>query len=119
MPDPIAAVYRYVCPDGRSYVGSTGNIRTRDKQGLKRSNLRLDEAFKTYPPETWTFEVLETLPSDCSKQKRLAAEQRHIERLCSWMPKHGFNLFPAGKGGNSHTILAAKDRFAASKAWVA
>jgi hypothetical protein len=33
---PIA-VYRFVAPDGRSYVGSSHNLRTRLLKGLSRS----------------------------------------------------------------------------------
>ena len=46
---PAPAVYRYVCPDGRSYVGSTADHRIRDRHGLSRSNSLIDEAFVTPP----------------------------------------------------------------------
>lgn len=56
------AVYRFVCPDGRSYVGSAKNIEKRPHAAVDRENPRLLKAFKKYPPETWRFEILETLP---------------------------------------------------------
>ena len=49
-------VYRFVCPDGRSYVAAAGDISNRNDKGIQRSNRRLEAAFKQYPPETWTFE---------------------------------------------------------------
>lgn len=90
-------VYRFICPnpDGRSYVGGVSDGRKRPDIGIARSNSRLEEAFAQYPPETWTYEVLEQLPSDCSRQARLEAEQRHIDRLQTWSPEFGFNIEPA------------------------
>jgi hypothetical protein len=90
-------VYRFICPDpdGRSYVGSVSNGRKRPDIGIARSNSRLEEAFAQYPPEAWTYEVLEQLPSDCSRQARLEAEQHHIDRLQTWSPEFGFNIEPA------------------------
>jgi hypothetical protein len=85
------AVYRYVSPDGRSYVGSTGDYRTRDRFGIDRVNSRLTEAYAEYPPELWRFEVLEKGLPLPGRELRLA-EQNHIERLRSWMPEHGFNM---------------------------
>lgn len=59
---PAPAVYRYVAPDGRSYVGSISDVRVRDRAGLARSNEWIDKALATYPLETWRFEILERLP---------------------------------------------------------
>jgi hypothetical protein len=89
------AVYRFVCPDGRSYVGAVGDSRNRAKQKIARSNSRLLTAFEQYPPETWTYEVLERLPLGCSKRDLREAEQRHIDRLRSWAPDVGFNIVSA------------------------
>jgi hypothetical protein len=93
-PNRFPAVYRFVCPDGRSYVGAVGNCSGRG-DSIQRSNARLLAAFELHPPETWTFEVLEQLPPGCSMQTRREAEQRHIERLRSWLPEFGFNMLPA------------------------
>ena len=60
------AVYRYVCPDGRSYVGSTHNHELRLRAGIKPSNPRLASALKKYPAQTWTFELLQLLPPGCA-----------------------------------------------------
>jgi hypothetical protein len=87
------AVYRYVCPDGRSYVGSTADYRTRDRFGIDRVNSRLTEAYAEYPPELWRFELLERVP--CTDRSLRQAVQHHIERLRSWMPEHGFNMHSA------------------------
>jgi hypothetical protein len=104
------AIYRFVCPDGRSYVGSTSYPRDRNLRGLERSNSWLLEAFERHPPETWTYEVLEKLPYGCSKEEVLDAEQQHIERLGSWMKEHGFNIHPAVWEGNSPAISAGRAR---------
>jgi hypothetical protein len=89
------AVYRFICPDGRSYVGSVRDCRKRANNGIQRSNLQLLAAFELHPPKTWTFEVLEQLPSGCSSQALREAEQHHIDRLRSCSPEFGFNMTPA------------------------
>jgi hypothetical protein len=89
------AVYRFVCRDGRSYVGAVGVISKRDDHGIARSNPRLLAAFEQHPPEDWTFEVLERLHPGCSKRELREAEQRHIDALRSWSPETGFNIYPA------------------------
>ena len=92
---PAPAVYRYICPDGRSYVGSVADHRKRSRYPIKRKNERLAEAFKTHPPQTWTFELLEELPPGCLVHELRCVEQSHIDRLRSLMPEHGFNIVPA------------------------
>jgi hypothetical protein len=87
------AVYRFVCPDGRGYVGSVSDRRNRANRGIGRSNARLAVAFKQYPPETWTYEILELLTPGCSEQELRAAEQRHIDRMRSCEPDAGFNTY--------------------------
>jgi hypothetical protein len=87
------AVYRFVCPDGRSYTGAVGDCRKRGDH-LRRSNARLRTVFELHPPETWTFEVLQRLPPGCSTRALRKAEQRHIDRLRSWLPEFGFNMDP-------------------------
>jgi hypothetical protein len=77
-PNKCPAVYRFVCPDGRSYVGAAGNCRKRGR--INRSNARLRAAFELHPPETWTFEVLERLPPGCFTEALREAEQHHIDR---------------------------------------
>src|SRR5262249_3571926 len=91
----LPAVYRWVCPDGRSYVGSTYNHKLRPRWGIKPSNSRLASAIKKYPAETWTFELLQLLPPACAVPALRAAEQHHIERLHTRDHKHGFNILPA------------------------
>jgi hypothetical protein len=63
--------------------------------GIARTNKRIDAALKDYPRETWSYEELQRLDPGCSDLELRAAEQRHIERLRSWMPEYGFNLAPA------------------------
>jgi hypothetical protein len=41
------------------------------------------------------------MPLECSRPERLAAEQRHIDRLRSWHPDCGFNILPAVWDGDS------------------
>jgi hypothetical protein len=92
---PAPAVYRFVCPDRRSYVGSTVDWRNRTDNGLRRSNTRLIAAFEQYPPETFVFEILEHLAPRRSERELRDAEQRHIDALRSWDPQYGFNVVPA------------------------
>lgn len=92
------AVYRYICPDGRSYVGSTWFSKLRPVNGLSRSNARIDAALKEYPAETWVFEIIELLPGHSAGDvlhKTLEAEQRHIDRLGTLNPERGFNVVSA------------------------
>jgi hypothetical protein len=89
------AVYRFVSPDGRSHVGSVKDSRNRAAIGIYRSNERLEAAFEQYPPETFVFEILEQLQPGCTAQQLRKAEQRHINRLRSWKPEAGFNVYPA------------------------
>lgn len=107
---PAPAVYRYIAPDGRCYVGSVSDIRTRDRRGLSRSNSWINEAIEQFPAELWRFEVLEELPPGCSEHSLRSAEQAHIERLRSWDLAHGFNCHPAVWFGNTPGILAARER---------
>src|SRR5262245_47836047 len=90
MPHKMPVIYRFICPDGRSYVGSTGDIGGRNRL-IGRVNKRLTAAFKKYPPQQWQFEIIERLPSNTSWLERFRAEQRHIERLRTSSPKFGFN----------------------------
>jgi hypothetical protein len=102
-------VYRFICLDGRSYVGSTGDVYTRAR-GIDRRSTWLKAAFEQYPPKTWTFEVLELLPLGCSDQELREAEQRHIERLRSWDPEYGFNDAPAAWDADGPGAEAARRR---------
>jgi hypothetical protein len=106
------AVYRFVCPDGRSYVGAVTDIRKRDVRGIARSNPWLKAAFERYPPDTFTYEILERLPPGCSIEQLREAEQRHIERLRSWAPESGFNICPATWDGDGPGVLGARQRWA-------
>ncbi len=85
--NPNPAVYRFVASDGRCYVGSTGNYKRKPCINIKRRNQRL----LNYS-STWTFEILEELKRGCTTAKLREAEQKHIERLRSWDPQHGFNM---------------------------
>jgi hypothetical protein len=98
---PAPAIYRWVCPDGRSYVGSTGNHHVRKRPRVDRVNRLLRTAFKRYPPEKWTYEILEQLLPHCSRQQLRATEQQHIRRLRSWRPEFCFNINPATWTGDA------------------
>jgi hypothetical protein len=47
---PAPEVYRYICPDGRSYVGSVADHHKRDRHGLYRFNSWIGDALVTHPP---------------------------------------------------------------------
>lgn len=107
---PAPAIYRFISPDGRCYVGSASDVRMRNRGGLSRSNSWIAEVVEKHPLETWTFEVLEELLPGCSKEALRRAEQRHIERFRSWDRQHGFNMHPAVWFGETPGILAARER---------
>jgi hypothetical protein len=88
-------VYCYTCPDGRKYVGAVLDSTHRFKNGFQRESAVLREAFKQYPPETWTYEILERLDPGCPEILLRVAEQLHINRLRTLDPKFGFNMNPA------------------------
>jgi hypothetical protein len=88
---PAPAVFRFVCPDGRSYIGCVADVRERSKHGPTYATAQITDALRQYPPKQWTFEVLERLPPGCSRQTMLAAKRRHIARLRTWSLEGGFN----------------------------
>jgi hypothetical protein len=104
------AVYQFVCPDGRVYIGSRANVLARKREGITATNSRLAAALAVYPAETWAFEVLEQLPGGCSKAIRLRAEQQYIDRLRSWDPTCGFNMNPADRSVASPACTEAYRR---------
>jgi hypothetical protein len=101
-------VYRFVCLDGRAYVGSSVNVLKRGDKGIGRKNPRLLAAFEQYPPETFTYEVLERLVPGCPVRDLREAEQRHIDLLRSWSPDAGFNMAPARWGEDGPAQRAAR-----------
>jgi hypothetical protein len=101
-------VYRFICPDGRSYVGAVADGRYRGDRGIARLNSLLLDAFEQYPPESWSYEVLERLTPGCSWRDRREAEQRHIDRLRSWDPAFGFNMQPATWEGEGPSQQAGR-----------
>jgi hypothetical protein len=78
------------------------NMRNRHKHVIA-NNKRARTALDRYPPETWSFEILEWLPHDKKLsfdraiREQYEAEQRHIDRLRTQSPEFGFNIFPAVK----------------------
>ena len=98
-------VYRFVCPHGRSYVGAVSDGRKRHKT-FGRMNSRISAA--QVPPDGWRFEILQCLRPGCSRAELRAAEQRHIDRLMSWLPEHGFNIAPADWAGDGPAQRAGR-----------
>jgi hypothetical protein len=105
---PSPAVYRFVAPNGMSYIGSSRHVKIR-RGGLWRINNRIRAVVKKYPPETWAFEILEELLPECSEQELRAAEQRHIDRLGTLDPDRGFNINPAVREGCQSQNQTARD----------
>ena len=79
---------------------------------LARSNARIDAALARYPAESWSYEVLETLQPGCSEQDLRTAEQKHIDRLRTWEPEHGFNATPAIWDGDGPSQRAGRAHLA-------
>jgi hypothetical protein len=105
------AVYRFICPDGRSYVGGVKDCRKRANKGIQRRNTRLLSAFEKHPPETFVYEVLEYLPPGCSEMVLRTAEQKHIDRLRSWDAETGFNMQTTHRGAGGpaqHAMIEFK-----------
>jgi len=101
----VPVVYRFICPDGRSYVGAVADGRGRH-QRLGRMNSRIAAA--QAPADSWRFEILERLRPGCSRAELRAAEQRHVDRLMSWLPEHGFNIAPADWAGDGPAQRAGR-----------
>jgi hypothetical protein len=112
-------VYRFVAPDFRSYVGSVRYGQKR-ADALARSNKRINTALKEYPAATWFYAVLESFAPGCSDLALRAAEQFHINRLRSWMPEYGFNMFPAVAEitSSEQRAQASADRKRARAEWL-
>jgi hypothetical protein len=51
------AVYRFSCPDGRSFVGSTSDLKARSLKGLSRTNRRIKTAIEKYPQSRLQIEA--------------------------------------------------------------
>jgi hypothetical protein len=104
------AIYRFICPDGRSYVGSRNDCRARREQGIQGSNARLQTPLKQYPAHMWSYEVLQELRPGCLERERLILEQHHIDRYRALDPAYGFNILPASgaKGGRAPAAKRAR-----------
>ena len=98
------AVYRFICPDGRSYVGSA-----RREEGIQASNAWLRAALEQHPAHLWTYEVMQELRPGCLERERLILEQHHIDRYRALDPAYGFNMLPASgaKGGRTSAAKRA------------
>jgi hypothetical protein len=101
------AVYRFICPDGRSYVGSREDCQWRERVGIKPSNARLRKALKKYPAHTWKFEIIEMLKYRSNNQ--YMREQYHIERLRTMDPRYGFNVVRAWVKEEAHLAWKKAD----------
>jgi hypothetical protein len=110
-------VYRFIAPDGRSYVGSVRYGQNR-AGSLARGNTRIGIALKDYPATTWRYEELQSFAPGCSERELRSAEQRHIDRLQTLMPEHGFNMLPAVAESSEQRAQYYKRAHAEAAKWL-
>ena len=81
------AVYRFICPDGRSCVGSRLKIKNRKRDGIGPQNPWLRKALKRHPPEAFRFERTATAakfprPLERKRPLRFQRGGRLVSRPC-------------------------------------
>lgn len=95
-------IYRYVSPNGKSYVGQTTDEHKRKlcfNNKKYYSGSRLDNAIKKYGAENFTYEVLyrnEYLTIEEAIEDLNLKEQEYIEKFDSY--NNGYNMTVGGEG---------------------
>jgi group I intron endonuclease len=113
----IPGVYRILClVTGRSYVGSSGNIRDRwrrHKQALNEArhhSILLQHAWRKYGALAFSFTILQVCENNA---ERITAEQHWIDNLHAAKRGHGYNRAPfAGTVATTLRSAATRRRIA-------
>lgn len=94
----VFTIYRYIAPDGRSYIGKTGLQQgARAQQGAGyRSSSRFWNAIQQYGWETFKYQVLAVVPKNLPNAEKRACllESRYIKEYRTLSPLFGFNMRP-------------------------
>lgn len=91
-------IYMYTAPDGRHYIGKTGNQQA-ERSGLNgigyKHCRRFWDAIEAFGWESFTYKVLATIPkSDPDAEKKACEEEsRFIRQYHTTDPRFGFNTF--------------------------
>ena len=96
-------VYRFTFPDGKVYIGCTGQkIKERCQSKNYGKGMPVHEAFMRFPKDSWKLDVLSVWDT---QEEGLAAEIAAIKQYDSTNPEKGYNLTKGGKGslGTTHT----------------
>ena len=96
-------VYRFTFPDGKVYIGCTGQeLKERCKSKNYSKGMPVHQAFLRFPKDSWKLDVLSVWDNE---KAGLAAEIAAIEHYDSTNPEKGYNLTKGGKGslGTHHT----------------
>lgn len=90
-----SGIYKIVCSaNGKVYVGSATNLRNRRNYHwsmLQRGihfNIHLQRSWNKHGALEFEFQIIEFTP----KERLIETEQEHIDKLCSFDDRYGFNL---------------------------
>ena len=96
-------VYRYTFPNGKVYIGCTGQpLKARCQPSNYHKGMPVHEAFAAFPRGSWKLDIISVWNTE---QEGLSAEMREIEAHKSTNPEFGYNCTSGGKGslGTKHT----------------
>lgn len=104
-------VYKWTTPSGKIYVGSSVDLKQRKADHLKdlrkgnHKNRHLQNAFRKYGEENFSWEVLEHVSEDGLLLQR---EEFWIVSLRAADRKHGYNINPTATGGTRSAETRAR-----------
>jgi hypothetical protein len=92
-------IYRYIAPDGRSYIGKTGlqqGARAQHNGVGYRTSSRFWNAIQEYGWESFTYQVLAVVSKSLPDAERRACllESKFIKEYRTVSPRFGFNMRP-------------------------